>query len=101
MKTSLDRTSQQFFEKDGLLYRKWVPPQQNSGTEIEQLILPERCRQGVLQLAHAIPLAGHLGKDNEYYISSTGHQFIKMLQNIAISVQLAKNHHVIMPNELP
>ena len=26
-------------------------------------MLPEQCRQGVLQLAHTIPLAGHLGKD--------------------------------------
>ena len=31
--------------------------------KIEQLVLPEQCRQGVLQLAHNIPLAGHLGKD--------------------------------------
>ena len=31
--------------------------------EIEQLILPERCRQGVLQLIHTILLAGHLEKD--------------------------------------
>ena len=104
MQTSLDGTSQQFFEKDGLLYRKWVPPQENSEMEIEQLVLPERCRPGVLQLAHTIPLAGHLEKTrqcNEFYIGFTGHQFTKMLQNTAVSVQLAKNHHVIMPNELP
>ena len=31
--------------------------------EIEQSVLPERCHRGVLQLAHTIPLAGHLGKD--------------------------------------
>ena len=64
MKNSFDGMSQQFFEKDGLLYRKWVPPQNNSNEmEIEQLVLPEGCRPGVLQLAHTIPLAGHLGKD--------------------------------------
>ena len=55
----------QFFKKDGLLYRWWVPPQHSSDDmEIEQPhVLPEQCRQGVLQLAHTIPLAGHLGKD--------------------------------------
>ena len=30
---------------------------------LEQLILPVQCRHGVLQLAHTIPLAGHLSKD--------------------------------------
>ena len=54
----------QFFEKDGLLYRRWVPPQHGyDDMEIEQLVLPEQCHQGVLQLTHNIPLAGHLGKD--------------------------------------
>ena len=39
----------QFFDKDGLLYRRWVPPQHGSDDmEIEQLVLPEQCRQGVL-----------------------------------------------------
>ena len=31
--------------------------------EVEQLILPAQCCRGVLQLAHTISLAGHLGKD--------------------------------------
>lgn len=30
--------------------------------EIEQLVLPQRCRTTVLRLAHSIPLAGHLGR---------------------------------------
>ena len=64
MKNSFDWISKQFFEKDGLLCRKWVPPQKNSNEmEIEQLVLPEGCNPGVLHLAHTIPLAGHLGKD--------------------------------------
>ena len=41
-----------------------MPPQHGSDDmEIEQLVLPKQCYQGVLQLAHTIPLAGHLGKD--------------------------------------
>ena len=52
-----------FFRREGLLYRRWVPP--GCGTEemaVEQLVLTLQCRKTVLELGHAIPLAGHLGK---------------------------------------
>ena len=40
------------------------PPRQDSGVAaIEQLVLPQSCRQTVLEVAHQIPLAGHLGKN--------------------------------------
>ena len=54
---------QGFFERDGLLYRRWIPSQSmGGGSEIEQLVLPTPCRKAVLQLAHEIPLTGHLGR---------------------------------------
>ena len=52
-----------FFRRDGLIYRKWTPPGQDQEEwAIKQLVLPISCRKAVLQLAHAIPLAGHLGR---------------------------------------
>ena len=52
-----------FFERDGLIYRKWTPPGQDEGEiSIDQLVLPSSRRRAVLQLAHAIPLAGHMGR---------------------------------------
>ena len=52
-----------FYYKDGLLYRRWRP--QASGPDdvrsSDQLVLPHRCRQLVLRLAHDVPMAGHLG----------------------------------------
>ena len=64
MTTNPDATNQPFYEKGGLLYRRWLPPHRCSNDlEVEQLVLPVPCCQGVLQLAHTIPLAGHLGKD--------------------------------------
>ena len=51
-----------FFERDGLLYRRWTPPGRDESMEVEQLVLPKQCRKTVLQLAHEIPLAGHMGK---------------------------------------
>ena len=52
-----------FYGKEGLLYRWWGPTKGKDGPPIEQLVLPSQCRNTVLQLAHDIPLAGHLGKE--------------------------------------
>lgn len=30
---------------------------------VEQLVMPRMCRRTVLELAHEIPLAGHMGKE--------------------------------------
>ena len=56
-----------FFVRDGLLYRRYVPPGCDSEEEgvraTEQLVLPKQCREAVLRLAHSVPLAGHLGRN--------------------------------------
>ena len=53
-----------FYGDDGLLYRRWVPRNAPDDVEqpLEQLVLPTACRKMVMELAHAIPMAGHLGK---------------------------------------
>ena len=51
-----------FFKQNRILYRRWVPRGQPEEAVIEQIVLPKRCRGPVLQLAHSIPLGGHLGK---------------------------------------
>ena len=51
-----------FFKKDGLVYRQWTSPGRDDVT-VEQLVLPQECRGTVLELAHKIPLAGHMGKN--------------------------------------
>jgi len=51
-----------FVERDGLVYRRWVPPAQDEEMAVEQIVLPKECRRTVLHLAHTIPIAGHLGK---------------------------------------
>ena len=54
---------QGFFEREGLLYCRWIPSQRmGGGSQIEQLVLPTPCRMAVLQLAHEIPLTRHLGR---------------------------------------
>ena len=53
-----------FYQRSGLLYRRWIPPRQGTdGVEVEQLVLPKECHDEVLKLAHNIPLAGHMGKE--------------------------------------
>ena len=51
-----------FLEWEGLLYRWWMPRGRDEDIAIEQLVLPTPCRKTVLQLAHELPLAGHMGK---------------------------------------
>ena len=48
-----------FFKRDGLIYRKWIPPGHGEEMSIEQLVLPKECRKAVLEVAHEI----HLGKE--------------------------------------
>ena len=44
-----DGPSQQFYEKDGLLYRRWMPPHYCSDDmAVEQVILPVQCRQELI-----------------------------------------------------
>lgn len=52
----------ELIKKNGLLYRQWSP-RQGMGELVDQLILPQVCRKTVLDLAHNIPLAGHMGRD--------------------------------------
>uniref|UniRef100_A0A1X7T3K8 Integrase catalytic domain-containing protein n=1 Tax=Amphimedon queenslandica TaxID=400682 RepID=A0A1X7T3K8_AMPQE len=50
----------QFFEQDGLLFQKW---KDQNGEETEQLVVPERCRNEIMKIAHDTPFAGHLGRE--------------------------------------
>ena len=51
-----------YYEKDGLLYRRWIPAGGSVEEQRDQIVLPKECRQTVLHLAHTVPFAGHLGK---------------------------------------
>ena len=39
-----------------------MPPDCDEEMGVEQLVLPKRCRKAVLEIAHEIPLAGHMGR---------------------------------------
>ena len=51
-----------YYRKNGILFRKGTP-RGSQGEEYEQLVVPRKYRAKVLQLAHSIPLAGHMGRD--------------------------------------
>ena len=52
----------EFFKQDGILYWRWVPRGKPEEAGVNQIVLPRECRKAVLQLAHSVPLGGHLGK---------------------------------------
>ena len=51
-----------YYRKNGILFRKGTP-RESQGEKYEQLVVPRKCRGQILQLAHSIPLAGHMGRD--------------------------------------
>ena len=50
----------QILYKDDIMYRQVF--RKECTEPIKQLVLPEPCRQKVLEVSHDIPLAGHLGR---------------------------------------
>ena len=52
-----------FVKRDGFIYRVWRPRGTTVGNwqTCQQLVLPKKYRATVLQLAHDIPVGGHLG----------------------------------------
>ena len=69
IRDALDQPSQPFVKKDGLLFRQWEPRWSRVSGElgpVMQFVLPKDCRQSALELAHSIPLSGHLGRKKTY-----------------------------------
>ena len=62
LSSNSNRTSQHFYEKMGCCIDGGCH-HHSDDMAVEQLIIPVLCCHGVLQLAHTIPIAGHLGKD--------------------------------------
>ena len=58
----LPEEEREFSWQGGTLMRRWRPPNQGEVAEVEQVVLPQECRRSVLDIAHTIPIAGHLGR---------------------------------------
>ncbi|XP_072039803.1 uncharacterized protein [Amphiura filiformis] len=53
-----------FYVKDGVLFRKWSRQTANktdTTKTINQIVVPQPTRAGILKMAHDIPMSGHLG----------------------------------------
>ena len=46
-----------FLQRDGVIYRRWMPKEGIVTGEVEQLVLPWRCRNTVLNLVHSVQSA--------------------------------------------
>ena len=58
-----------YFIKNGVLMRKWRPPQVPSTQEWEityQIVVPKNSQEEVIKLGYSTPLAGHLGISKTY-----------------------------------
>ena len=53
-------------QKNGLLYRQFIPPPEKGSVVHKQLVLPQSLRESVLELAHDSILGGHLVTKKTY-----------------------------------
>ena len=83
VRDGVDQPSKPFFREGGLLYRKWEPRDKGEPEPLSQLVLPKECRQKALELAHSIPLAGHLGRKKTYARLTQRFYWPSMLQDVA------------------
>ena len=89
-----------FFRRDGLLFRRWTPPgRDKQDMSVEQLVLPVQCRRTVLQVAHDIPMSGHLGKEKT--AQRTGRPSTAMWQSLVVPAKSARNPPDTSSNEHP
>lgn len=58
----------------------------------EQLV-PQRCRDAVLHLAHEVPMAGHLGTKTGSCSDTTGLVYSKTLRSTVALVKSANGAH--------
>ena len=63
-----------YFLRDGVLMRKWRPPDIPANEEwavLNQIVVPKVYRDEILSMAHSLPLGGHLG------VNKTVHRILK------------------------
>ena len=64
-----DKVSVGYLIKDNILMRKWSPSEYDNGEKGEtvyQIMVPTVHRREVLELAHNLPMSGHLGIRKTY-----------------------------------
>ena len=73
------------YTKDGLLMRKWRPPEAGLDEDwrvVHQIIIPRIYRKDILSLAHDSPMAGHLGINKTYSKILNHFYWPKMKQDV-------------------
>ena len=58
-----------YYSDSGILMRKWRPPTAPANEEwqiVHQIVIPKIHRKDILHLAHASPMAGHMGINKTY-----------------------------------
>ena len=94
-----------FYKHSGVLMRKWRPSRAPSDEEWQvthQIVVPKCFRNDVLNLAHSLPLAGHLGVNKTYQKVLTHFYWPGLKQDV---VNYCKSCHTCQvagkPNQKP
>ena len=89
LKTTGTDSSKTHYYLEGLLCRRWIPRDRGPEYAVDQLVLRTQCRKAVLQLAHEVPMAGHLGKHKtakritqRFYCTKTWKNFVGVAEHV-------------------
>ena len=92
-----------YFIKNGILMRKFTPPEALSDSDWEiiyQVVVPHRYRQQILSLAHESSLAGHLGVTKTYHKIMQHFFWPKMRKSVANYIKTCHTCQVVgKPNQ--
>ena len=86
-----------YYVQKWLIYRRWVPPNQDEDMAVEQIVLPTQSRATILKLAHFIPWMDTWERPRLLAKSCsgfTGPPCSKMWEPIVRAVPSARKHHM-------
>ena len=80
-----------FFERDGLIYRRWVPAKREAEEYRDQLVLPNDYRHNVLHIATLVDTLERRKRPGELWTGSIGQLCLVTLKTIAVAVSSARS----------
>jgi len=93
-----------FYRQSGVLMRKWRPPDAPANEKwrtSHKIVLPQKFREEILTLAHAPPMAGHLGVNKVYHKILTHFYWLKLKHDVARFCRTCHNCQVVgKPNQM-
>lgn len=94
-----------YYLKEGVLWRRWRPPHvevDDGMWDVNQIVVPKRCREELLNLAHATPFSGHMGVRKTLERLRAEFFWPTMVADVALFVRCCHTCQIVgQPNQRP